>query len=262
MIDTKPILEIATQAAFRAGAILRARLGTDLQISKKGTIDLVTEADLEAERAIIDLIRSRFSDHEILAEEQGSQAGSADCKWIIDPLDGTTNFAHGYRFFCVSIAVEIGGAVTVGVVFDPVTEELFTTIKGEGASLNGSPIRVSTQEQLIDSLLCTGFSYQSEEIQSNLELFNRVIHQVRAVRRDGSAALDLCYVACGRFDGFWELSLNPWDVAAGTLMVQEAGGQLSGFDGSPCTIYDREILATNGRVHSALGGILAPGKPS
>ena len=247
---------MAKEAALEAGQMLLSHLRTDFQISKKGRINLVTEMDLKAEKLIVDRIRLDFPDHEILAEERGTQTGSGPCKWIIDPLDGTTNYAHGYQFFCVSIAVELEGQLAVGVVYDPVTEEFFSARKDAGATLNGQPIQVSTEDVLVDSLLTTGFSYQKTEIQRNLELFNRIIFHCRAIRRDGSAALDLCYVACGRFDGFWELSLNSWDVAAGRLMVEEAGGCVTAFDGSPCTIYERELLASNGKIHSAMVELL------
>jgi len=246
------ILSVTREAALEAGKMLLSHLRTDFQVSKKGRIDLVTEMDLKAEKIIVDRIRLHFPDHEILAEEGGKQTGSGPCKWIVDPLDGTTNYANGYRFFCVSIAVEWEGQLSLGVVYDPVTEELFVARKGQGATLNGQPIQVSSEDQLVDSLLCTGFSYDQTAIEKNLELFNRIIFHARALRRDGSAALDLCYVACGRFDGFWELSLNCWDIAAGRLMVEEAGGCVTAFDGSPCTIYDPELLATNGKIHSKL----------
>jgi myo-inositol-1(or 4)-monophosphatase len=250
------MLSVAQEAASEAGQMLLSHLRTDFQISKKGRINLVTEMDLKAEKIIIDRIRRDFPDHEILAEEGGGQTGSVPCKWIVDPLDGTTNYAHGYRFFCVSIAVEWEGELSLGVVYDPVTEESFVARKGEGATLNSQPIRVSREAQLVDSLLCTGFSYDETEIQKNLELFNRIIFHSRALRRDGSAALDLCYVACGRFDGFWELSLNSWDIAAGRLMVEEAGGCVTAFDGSPCTIYDPQLLASNGKIHADLVDLL------
>ncbi len=243
---------MAKEAALEAGQMLLSHLRTNFQISKKGRINLVTEMDLKAEKLIVDRIRLDFPDHEILAEERGTQTGSGPCKWIIDPLDGTTNYAHGYQFFCVSIAVELEGQLAVGVVYDPLTKEFFSARKDAGATLNGQPIQVSTEDVLVDSLLSTGFSYRKTEIQRNLELFDRIIFQCRAIRRDGSAALDLCYVACGRFDGFWELSLNCWDVAAGRLIVEEAGGCVTAFDGSPCTIYERELLASNGQIHAAM----------
>ncbi len=250
------MLSVAQEAALEAGKMLLSHLRTDFQVSKKGRIDLVTEMDLKAEKIIVDRIRLDFPDHEILAEEGGKQTGSVPCKWIVDPLDGTTNYAHGYPCFSVSIAVEWEGQLSVGVVYDPVSEELFVARRGEGATLNGRPIQVSREDQLVDSLLCTGFSYDHKEIQKNLELFNRIILHAQALRRDGSAALDLCSLACGRFDGFWELSLHCWDVAAGRLMVEEAGGCVTAFDGSPCTIYDPELLATNGKIHSKLMELL------
>jgi len=250
------MLSVAREAALEAGKMLLSHLRSDFQVSKKGRINLVTAMDLKAEKIIVDRIRLDFPDHEILAEEGGRQPGSGPCRWIVDPLDGTTNYAHGYRCFSVSIAVEWEGQLSLGVVYDPVTEELFVARKGEGATLNGQPIQVSDENQLIDSLLCTGFSYQQPEIEKNLALFNRIIFHSQALRRDGSAALDLCYVACGRFDGFWELGLNCWDIAAGRLMVVEAGGGVTAFDGSSCTIYDPELLASNGKIHSKLMELL------
>jgi myo-inositol-1(or 4)-monophosphatase len=229
---------------------------SNLKVSKKRRIDLVTEMDLKVEKTIVNQIHLRFPGHEILAEEQGSQGKDGPYKWIIDPLDGTTNYAHGYRFFSVSIAVETKGELVLGVVYDPVTEELFSARRGQGATLNDQPIKISSANQLIDSLLATGFSYDQEEIKHNLALFNRMILHSQAIRRDGSAALDLCYVACGRFDGFWELSLSPWDVAAGRLIVEEAGGLVTAFSGSPSTIYNPELLASNGKIHSAMMALL------
>lgn len=250
------LLEVAREVAVEAGCMLAEKQQTEFRISKKGPVNLVTEMDILAEKIIVDRILENFSDHRILAEERGSEAGAVPITWVIDPLDGTTNYAHGYRFFCVSIGVAVEEEVVVGVVYDPVCRELFSAARGEGATMNGEPITVSKETSLEDSLLCTGFSYGKEEIEANLKLFNRMMRSSRSVRRDGSAALDLCYVACGRFDGFWELSLNPWDVAAGSLIVQEAGGSVSLFDGSPCTIYDRECLATNGKVHQSVGKVL------
>jgi myo-inositol-1(or 4)-monophosphatase len=251
----------AQDIAQDAGAILRKRQSEGFEIAKKGRVNLVTEADLEAEKLIIHRITECYPDHGILAEESGLQAEkSRDIRWIVDPLDGTTNYAHGYPFFCVSIGVAMGEEVVVGVVFDPVAREMFSAIRGQGAFLNGKSISVSRQDSMEDSLLVTGFSYEEDEIQENLKLFNRMMTKSRSVRRDGSAALDLCYVACGRYEGFWELSLHPWDVAAGGLIVEEAGGQVSRFDASPATIYDREILATNGLIHRRLSVLLTAGQ--
>jgi myo-inositol-1(or 4)-monophosphatase len=260
VIPPEILLETARGAAQDAGRALMERFRSGVRVAKKGRIDLVTEMDLRAQEIILERIRSRFPGHGILAEEGCALEGTEPYRWIVDPLDGTTNYAHGYRFFCVSVAVEEEGRLVAGVVHDPVTEETFSALRGRGAVLNGLPIRVSGEESLVDSLLVTGFSYRMEEIERNLLLFERVIRRARAVRRDGSAALDLCYVACGRFDGFWELSLNAWDVAAGSLILEEAGGRLSLFDGSACTIHDRELLATNGRIHEGLSRVLVEGE--
>jgi len=253
------LLSVAKQAARRGGDVLLSRFRSDFKISKKGRIDLVTEMDIEAERVVVEEITRHFPEHGVIAEEGGIRLGDGRSRWIIDPLDGTTNFAHGYRFFCVSIALEVDEDLVLGVVLDPVTQETFSAVQGQGAFLNDNPIRVSSESNLEDSLLCTGFSYQEQEISRNLEFFNRLIFRARAIRRDGSAALDLCYLACGRFDGYWELSLNCWDVAAGVLIVQEAGGMVTSFNGSPCSIHDREILASNGRIHTSLTGLLTNG---
>lgn len=252
MTELSKIFSVAQELALETGQFLLSRFGSDFKVSKKGRINLVTEVDLKAEEMIVGRIRQEFPHHEILAEEKGSYTCESSYKWIVDPIDGTTNYAHGYRFFCVSIAVEYKGQIVLGVIYDPITEELFSARRGRGAFLNSRKIFVSGRDLLTDSLLCTGFSYDVEEIKENLELFNRIILHARAVRRDGSAALDLCYVACGRFDGFWELSLQPWDVAAGTLIVSEAGGLLTNFNGTDCTIYGQQILATNGRIHRDL----------
>ena len=250
------MLSVAIEVARKAGETLLERLHTDIRISKKGRIDLVTEMDLESEKIIVERIRRSFPDHSILAEEEGNLAGNAPYKWIIDPLDGTTNYAHGYRFFSVSIALEMEDQVVLGVVYDPVTNEVFTAERDRGAKLNGNAIHVSEEEILIDSLLSTGFPYHEHLITANLEYFGRFLKMARAVRRDGSAALDLCYVACGRFEALWELGLQPWDVAAGKLIVEEAGGRVTRFDDSPCTIYEQEILATNGRIHDQMVPVL------
>ena len=256
MMDLTRLYSVAKSAALEAGQVLSEGFRTDFEISKKGNIDLVTEMDLAAERVILARISAEFPDHQILAEEEGTRSGTSPYKWIVDPLDGTTNYAHGYQLFCVSIALEMEDELVLGIVYDPIAKEMFSARRGQGAFLNDHPIRVSEEGKLIDSLLCTGFSYTQSEIRKNLQLFNRLIFQSRAVRRDGSAALDLCYVACGRFDGFWEFSLNAWDVAAGKLIVEEAGGLVTAFNGSDCTVYDREILASNRGIHSQLVDLL------
>lgn len=253
--------EAAYQAAQRAGRLLKDNLKRRFGVSKKGRIDLVTEMDVASETCIVDHLLKRFPDHEVLAEEQGKHGQSSPFKWIIDPLDGTTNYAHGFPCFAVSIALEVQGEVQVGVVYDPNQEETFLARRGQGAELNGKPIRVSREARLVDSLVATGFSYRQEKMAENLKHFGRISLEVRAVRRIGSAALDLCYVACGRFDGYWELTLHPWDVAAGKLLVEEAGGRVTRLDGSPASIYGEEFLATNGRIHEAMSRILQENRP-
>ncbi|GAB4240222.1 MAG: inositol monophosphatase family protein [Acidobacteriota bacterium] len=259
--EVQEAFELACSLARDAGRLVVARSRDRFAVHKKGRVNLVTEVDLASERLITEAVQRHFPGHQILAEEAGFSGGVGDLLWIVDPLDGTTNFAHGYPFFCVSIALASSrsGAnpeILAGVVYNPLLEELFAAVRGGGAFLNGGRISVSAEDRLEDSLLCTGFSYQFDEIVRNLEFFNRVMREARSVRRDGSAALDLCYVACGRFDGFWEISLNPWDVAAGALLVEEAGGRVSLFDGRPGGVFERECLATNGRIHEALSRIL------
>ena len=256
------LMALAQDSARQAGNLLVERLNTDFKIRKKGPINLVTEIDLQSEALIVGRIRKHFPEHQILTEEQASRRTASPFKWIIDPLDGTTNYAHGYRFFCVSIALELAGEIVLGVVYDPITDEMFSAIKGSGATLNGQVIRVSAEPKLSESLLCTSFSYQQADIRANLGYFNPLILEARAIRRDGAAALDLCYVGCGRFDGFWGIGLNAWDVAAGLLIGEEAGGRVSRFDGSDSTIYDREILATNGRIHGPMMKLLESEKQS
>lgn len=252
------LLTFAADLARRAGALIVNQRPDQLAVDKKGRIDLVTEMDLRSEELIVETIRNRFPKHEILAEEGGRREGvGGNVLWLVDPIDGTTNYTHGYPCYCVSIAAEIDGVVAAGAVYDPNRDEIFTALRDEGAWLNGQAISVSEAEELEEALLATGFAYGEEEIRRNLELFCRIMKRSRAVRRDGSAALDLCYVGCGRFDGFWELSLNPWDVAAAGLVVREAGGVVTRMDGRPTTIYTPEILATNGRLHDVLSRCLA-----
>jgi myo-inositol-1(or 4)-monophosphatase len=239
-------LQVASAAAREAGEILKKRFGGPLNVRKKGVIDLVTDADLQAEKAILRLIRTRFPSDGILAEESGSQGQSPGRTWVIDPLDGTTNFAHGFPFFAVSIALEVAGKIALGIVYNPHLEEYFEAARGSGASLNGRPITVSNTTEIGDSLLATGFPY---DIQDNgediLELFARVTRKAQGVRRPGSAALDLCYVACGRLDGFWEKGLNPWDTAAGSVIVREAGGRLATYSRTDYTPYEKTVVAAN-----------------
>lgn len=253
------MLNFAIETARDAGRVLLEKFGRSINISKKGEIDLVTEADLASEALIIERIKSHYPKHSILAEESGEAAitgGDGSWKWIIDPLDGTTNYAHGYPCFCVTIALEHRGEVAIGVTFDPTRDELFAAEKGRGATLNGKPIRISSTEKLSDSLLVTGFPYNFKADRNFIGHFTDFLLRSRGVRRDGSAAIDLAYVACGRFEGFWEEGLNPWDVAAGKLLIEEAGGVVSYYDGSPFSIYAPPICASNGLIHEEMLAIL------
>lgn len=252
------------QTARDAGAILSDRLGR-AQVLNKGDIDLVTEADLASEKLIIELIKSHYPRHAILAEESGATegiemvtglTGKSDWKWIIDPLDGTTNYAHGYPCFCVSIALERAGAIEIAVIYDPTRDEMFAAERGRGATLNERCLRVSTVEDLNSALLCTGFPYNVRERPNFARDFTNFTMEAQAVRRDGSAAIDLAYVACGRFDGFWEDGLNAWDVAAGVLLIEEAGGRVTDFKGGPLDIYTPKVLASNGLVHNDMMRVL------
>lgn len=254
--DNRQMLQVAQRVAVEAGKLLLKVLDEGFAISRKGQINLVTEADLRSEALIVERLLSEFPSHRILAEEDTRRESDSDFRWIIDPLDGTTNFAHRYRFFCVSIGLEKAGELELGVVYDPVVGELFSAAKGDGAWLGEKAIRVSQTAILGDAMLSTGFAYDRETMLRNLELFNRILPAARAVRRDGAAALDLCYLACGRFDGFWELGLKAWDLAAGQLIIEEAGGRVTRFDGSRGTIFDGEVLASNGVLHPALSELL------
>jgi myo-inositol-1(or 4)-monophosphatase len=253
-------LATAIESVIRAGQIQMAHFGGEMRVDKKGAIDLVTEIDLEVERGFRALIAERFPGHVVLGEEFSSQrdldAVSDHC-WVFDPVDGTTNYAHGLPIFCSSLALEIAGVPTVAAIYDPSRRELFTAERGQGAWLNGAPLRVSAAATLLDSLLCTGFPYTvQQDARALVGLFTEFLAVSRAVRRLGSAALDLCYVAAGRLDGFWEQSLHPWDMAAGALIVQEAGGRVTDLRGGPYSSRGRSILATNGHVHGAMGDII------
>ena len=253
-------LATALEAALAAGRIHLDYFRRNPKIEKKGPIDLVTAADVAAERTIREIIARRFPDHTVLGEEQAQgQGGSAHshCRWIVDPLDGTTNFAHGLALFCVSLALEIDGRLEIGVVYDPVAHELFTAERGGGARLNGQPVRVSSSESLIDALLCTGFPYSiRERRQRQVDVFSAFLGRARAVRRLGSAALDLCYVAAGRFDGFWEEQLHPWDIAAGALIVEEAGGRVTDFSDRAIDLFNGQIVVSNGRLHADMLSVI------
>lgn len=253
------LLAVAVRGARGAGRVLSSRFTRNPRIEFKGELNLVTEADRRAEAEAIRVIRRSFPDHGILAEEGGERsrsAGSANYRWVIDPLDGTTNFAHTFPMFCVSVAVEENGRVVVGVVFDPIRRELFSVVRGGGAKLNGRRIRVSRAGKLKESLLVTGFSYDIRRDPTNLRHFANFSLRARGIRRTGSAALDLCYTAMGRFDGFWEMKLSPWDVAAGSLIVTEAGGTVTDFGGGPFRIDARQIVASNGRIHRQMLAVI------
>lgn len=255
--DTVEFLGAAWEAANAAGEIIRNNWQQPKEIAYKGAIDLVTSVDRESERKIVDVLQRHFPGHSILAEEETNVTGTENhSRWIIDPLDGTTNFAHGYLQFCVSIALEQKGQVAMGLVYDPLRRECFRAVRGQGATLNGAPIRVSSATELNKSLLATGFPYDHREhADFYLNYFRAFMTRCQGIRRGGSAALDLCYVACGRLDGFWELKLKPWDTAAGALIVSEAQGKLSNFSGEPFSIWGDQTLATNATIHDEMVGI-------
>lgn len=247
------LLSFSTDVVREAGALLMHYFRRDIDIRLKGRINLVTEADLAAEKLIAARIQARFPKHGLLCEEGSGFDGQSDYKWIVDPLDGTTNFAHGYPCFCVSMGLERRGELLLGTVFNPVSNELFHALRGEGAFLNGRKIAVSRAETLECSLLSTGFPYDIRSSQNNnIDNFSLLAVHARAIRRDGAAALDLCYVGAGWFDGYWELHLSPWDTAAGVLIVEEAGGRVTDISGGPYSHYNREIIASNGLVHDEM----------
>ncbi len=248
------LLATAIEAVVHAGNLQMEHFGRDVEVSKKGRIDLVTQVDVAVERGFRAMIAERFPGHAVLAEEFGGPdaASAATHTWIFDPLDGTTNYAHGLPIFCASLALEIEGRLEVAAVYDPSRRELFTAERGGGAFLNGRPLHVAEAATLLDALLVTGFPYNVHETETAalvVGLFGEFIANAQAVRRLGSAALDLCHVAAGRMDGFWEERLKPWDVAAGALLVEEAGGQITGIDGSPFDVRKASLIASNGLIH-------------
>jgi myo-inositol-1(or 4)-monophosphatase len=263
-------LATAIEAVTEAGRLQMASFGrAGMRISKKGAIDLVTEVDVAVETGFRAFIGDRFPSHEILAEELQATAGAVGVGardgprhvWIFDPIDGTTNYAHGLPIFCASLALEIDGVLSVAAIYDPTRQELFTAERGGGAYLNGRRLEVSRAETLIDAMLCTGFHYDVHQSGDEvLAIFGAFVRRARAVRRLGSAALDLCYVAAGRFDAFWEQRLKPWDVAGGALIVAEAGGRLSGMDGAAFDVRSGHIVASNGPVHRAMLDVIADGR--
>ncbi len=259
MSETPGLLrDAAVQMAREAGAIVREGWGRAHRPERKGRIDLVTEYDRRSEALLLERIAQRWPDHAVLAEESGThRGGNRRVRWLIDPLDGTTNFAHNYPFFAVSVGVEIEGVPAAAAVYDPTRDEMFAAARGEGATLNGTPIRVSDIERVESALLVTGFPYDvREHPERSLPHFQAMLQRAQGVRRDGSAALNQCYVACGRFDGFFESSLSPWDMGAGVLLVREAGGTVTRYDGSPFEVEGKQILATNGRIHGEMQEIL------
>jgi len=254
-------LKVAKDAALKAGEMLRENFDEAREVLFKGEINLVTHFDSLSQKMIHKHISAHFPEHDFLAEEGLCREKGAEYRWLIDPLDGTTNFTHKFPIFCVSIALEKRGKIVLGVVYDPCRKEMFWAEEGKGAFLNGEKIGISSVDDLDKSLVATGFPYDIRESEvNNISHFNNFAIRVQAIRRCGSAAMDLCYVACGRFDGFWELKLNPWDVAAGVLIVKEAGGQISDFQNEEYNIYSLETLATNGLIHQEMVDILQLGK--
>ena len=258
MTETPAALrEAAVAMAREAGAIVREGWGRVHRPERKGRIDLVTEYDRRSEALLLERIAARFPDHEVLAEESGTHASTSPLRWIVDPLDGTTNFAHNYPFFAVSVGVEIEGEPAAAAVYDPTRDEMFAAARGEGTTLNGAPIRVSDIDRVESALLVTGFPYDvREHPERSVPFFQSMLGRAQGVRRDGSAALNQCYVACGRFDGFFEASLSPWDMGAGVLLVREAGGRVTRYDGSEFEVEGKQILSTNARIHAEMMEIL------
>jgi len=253
----KDFVRLAEQACRLAGQLQLEGQNQNLKIHYKGSINLVTDVDHLCEKAIVDLLQGTYPNHDILAEEGSGNRKDSEFKWVIDPLDGTTNYAHGYPLYCTSIALEHKGEVVAGAVYEPNRDEMFLAEKGGGAALNGKKIHVSRVPEIGQAMLATGFAYNVRETaNNNLDHFRKFILNAQALRRDGVAAVDLCYVAAGRYDGFWELNLFPWDVAAGFLMIVEAGGKVTNFSGKPFDIYSKEILASNGALHSTMVEVL------
>ncbi len=246
--------DILLKAVHAAGRLMEENFSKDYKISSKRSVnDLVTEIDKRCEKTIIEIIRRSYPGHEILSEEMGAIEKPSSHKWIIDPIDGTVNYAHGMPICCVSVAVEISGRIELGAVYNPFLKELYIGEKGKGATLNDKPIRVSDNEDLNTAFLVTGFPYVWKDAGNDpIRIFEQLVRKGLPVRRLGSAAMDLCWVACGRFDGFWEHHLNAWDSAAGYLIVEEAGGRVTDFKGSKYSPYQSQLLATNGKIHEQL----------
>jgi myo-inositol-1(or 4)-monophosphatase len=256
-------LKLAMDLARAAGAVQMEHLHKVHKIEFKDKKNLVTEVDKQCERLIVDGIRARFPDHDVLGEEGEGERKESDYLWIIDPLDGTTNYAHQFPFFDVSIGLSNKGELICGVIYDPNRDELFAAEKGKGAALNGKPVHASKTAYLKDALMATGFAYvdHSAPRVGNVSEFEAFVRNARAVRRPGAAAIDLAYVACGRLDGFWEPNLKPWDMAAGALIIAEAGGKLSSYDGGQFDLYGTEIVASNGLIHNEMITVLNGSSP-
>jgi myo-inositol-1(or 4)-monophosphatase len=260
-MEWEEYLKFAEEASRIAGDILRQNIDSSREVIYKGAVNLVTDFDKRSQDIIFTHLSTRFPDHDFLSEEDLCEQRGSDFRWIIDPIDGTTNYAHNFPIFCVSIALEWKSKVVCGVIYDPMRDELFSAISGKGSRMNGYRIHISSNGDLDKSLLATGFPYDVRESEvNNIDHFANFATRVQAIRRCGSAALDLCYVASGRFDGFWELKLNPWDVAAGVLIVEESGGSVTDFKGSQTTIYGKDLLASNGLIHEQMIEILKLGK--
>jgi len=261
--DVNLFRAVAADAALISGRLQKARLGSDIGIENKGELDLVTEVDRACEIAILDRLRRSFPTHDVVAEESVPSLSGSEFVWYVDPLDGTTNYAHSYPFFCTSVALTRAGEVIASAIYDPVKDELFTAARGQGATCNGVPLRVTRATDLLRSVFLTGFPYDlRDDVRHTLRLFERFLHHARALRRDGAAALDLAYLAAGRIDGYFEERLQPWDVLAGSLMVEEAGGRITRFDGSPIGLSAEEVVASNGALHEAMLRVLAEDAPS
>lgn len=259
MENVEKLLEVAKEAAYEAGEIQLSYLGKNKHIEQKSCVnDLVTDADKKSEAKIISIINTYFPEHDILGEETGSHLEhNSSYLWVIDPLDGTTNFAHNFPHFAVSIGLVKDGQIYMGVVYDPFKNELFWAAQGHGAFLNSDRITVSSIETLNKALVATGFAPNKKEaLETNLEYFKQFMLKTHAVRRPGAASLDICYVACGRLDGFWEMKLHAWDVTAGACIVREAGGKVTNFNSEEFDIYEKSIIATNGLLHQAMKEII------
>jgi myo-inositol-1(or 4)-monophosphatase len=253
-------LEFAIQLAYEAGRIQKKYFQKTFSIMHKGEIDLVTNVDLECQGRILELLGKVFPDDEVISEEKANTYEAGKNRWIVDPLDGTTNYAHGYPFFCTSIAYEVDGEIIAGVVYNPIMDELFFARKGEGSFFNGEKMGVSTVKELKQALLVTGFPYDvATNPSNNLNHWTAFMMQAQALRRDGSAGLNLSYVAAGRFDGFWEVKLSPWDMAAGLLIVREAGGIITSLSGEAFSLYGGGVLASNGLIHKQMLGVIREG---